>query len=832
MGQFGWSTGGSSGAATSRMFQSLPFRGYRDRNAWAEEFINAVGDRWDEIYNRFVKAQNRANLLDPSYTPTEIADSNMATATVAPNGAVSSDTMVDVLLFVALGIYPADSNLTVAQKQQLVQVGWNALRRKGNRIQLLRLAAIVGDGVAVGWTVPPFNFSVILPDGAPTPGYGAWVQPTNATSESSRPWILAGVRNTLARVTPAFINLGVGYSQFRAGYSSAGETIFPAGARINIIQHEHFDTWATGVPTSWTSSGAGTLTQSTTDASINWEFTGNAAVFDLTSAANGVLAALSQTAFYVNNQLMHRFQLDYKYTNAQAASTLLVQITDVNPDGNTYYWNPTAALWSKTAYNIAVPPSAARGRYACDIVPQASSATTSTRGTQSLGIQVSAQSDGTTTTQQKYTLYRVGLYEKFNLANEENAGGERTLDCPLIDAGGWASTSRAAGGVLIEMVNAQRSAYKYAGASVSFPYSAALNGRGFLSHSTWTNLLKGSNAFTSDWTTNDAIITNNAVISPLVGETVASASQVTATNISPYLLQATGINPASKSYVGGVWIKKLSSDSSFTDVAVEIDSGGVTAFQNSCTITQAQGWTLIPVAGTFGAGDTLGLNFRVFWGQAVANGQIAVADAYLYDVTGKSRVLYPPVVRTTPGSTATLGATTCEALTASTNVNVLHPLLQRTLVSVVRGSLSLTVVPTFDASSQPASQVIFDVAQDATHNRVLLRIDGSGNLQLIRYDNSSNIWQATLALTGKLSPASGQVTWLRNRALAIRCIWDENSTMLSAGSANASGTKPGSWAPLDASVKAIGIGNDYLLANPFDGQVTGVQVLQLGAPTT
>jgi hypothetical protein len=742
--------------------------------------------------------------------------------------------MVDVALFIALGLYPADSNLTVAQKQALIQDGWDALRRKGTRLRLLNLATNITDGIAYGWTVPPNNFSLILGDGTPDPGYGNWVQANNATSEVIRPWILNAARSTVSSGTPAFGNLGVGYSQFRAGYSSAGETTFPSGCRINLLSNEHFSSWSTGVPVGWTQTGTGgTLTQSTSANSINWEYTGNAAVLDLTAASRGTSIGLLQAAASVNNQLTHRFQLDYAYSNSQNVSTLAVQITDVNRDGVTYYWNNSTSRWQTTSYKIVVPPSSSRARLAFDIVPQASLITGTTEGTTALSCQISVISDGTASTQTTYTLYRVGLYEKFNLDVEQVATGERTLWLPLIDAPGWSTAARTAGGsAFLEPANATRSAYKLVGSSTgaSFPYHAALSDNGYRAHGAWTNLLKGSNDFGADWTLTNATRTANGSISPIVGETVASASTLTATNTGAKIAQTALGTPTSKTYCGGVWVKKLSSDVTFTDVNVSLVSTSTktTAF----TLTQAQGWQLLPFNVTFGGGDVAALQMQIAWGATSGNGQIAIADAYLYDVTSNPAVLYPPVVRSAVASTATLGASKCQALTSNQNVSVLHPLLQRTLVSVVRGTLGLTIVPTYDATSQP-NGVIFDCAQGAAQNRVVVRVN-SGALELRRWDNAGNQWVASLTLTKSASPTSSQVTWLRDTAITIRGMWDTNTTMLSAGNSSASGTKPGSWAPSDTSVAAIGVGNDWqsASANQFEGIVTLVEVDQLGAPTS
>jgi len=816
------------------MYESLPYKGWREQSTWVEELIDACGYRFDVLNSRFISAAARAKLLDPTVTPTDSATQYFANATTPATSSTSSDTMLDVALFIALGLYPADSNLSVPQKQALVQVGWDALRFKGTRLRLLNLASKISEGISPGWTVPPNNFSIILPDGAPDPGYGNWVQVNGTTAGVIRPWILNAIRSVVTSGTVAFGYLGVGYTQSRAGYASAGETVFPAGARINLLSNEHFSTWSVGVPTSWTKTGASTLTQSTSASSINWEFTGSAAVLDLSAAVRGDTVGLTQTASYINNKLTHRFQVDYSYTNTQNVSVLTAQITDVNRDGKTYYWNPTTATWSTTAYSIPIPPSSSRARFACDVVPQTTALTGTTFGTSSINVFLNVKCDGTATTQTTFTLYRVGLYEKFNLALEQAATGERTLWLPLIDGPGWSTAVRGSGGTLLEIASADRSSYRLAASATtaSFPYHPALSAHGFRAHGAWTNLVKDSNSFASaNWALVSCTSSTNAQISPIVGETSPTATQLTATGTTAACAQQVGtvaINPANKTYVGGVWVKKLTSDASTVRVELVSTSTQTTTY----TLTQAQGWQLLPIKVTFSGTDTANLNFRVRWANASATASVALADAYLYDVTSNLDVLYPPVVRSGFGANGTTNTTACQALTASQNVNVLHPLTQRTEVSVVRGTLGLTVVPTFDATSQP-NGVIFDCAQGAAQNRVVVRIS-SGALELRRWDNAGNQWVATLTLTKSASPTSSQVTWLRDTAITVRCFWDANTTMLSAGSSNASGTKPGSWAPSDTSVAGIGVGNDWqsTSANQFEGIVTLLEVDQLGAPTS
>jgi hypothetical protein len=818
MGLLGWAIAGGSGFGPSKLFDSMPYKNWRELTTWVEEYIDAIGYRLDVLNQRFISPAARARLLDPTITPTDSATTYLATATSPALNSTSSDTMLDVLLAIALGLYPADSNLTVAQKQALVQVGWDALQRKGTRLRLLNVASKVTDGVVFGWSVAPNNFSMILSDGAPASGYGNWVQANNTTPEVIRPWVLSAVRSTTKTLTPDFINYGVGYSQFRAGYSSAGEVIMPVDVRLNLLANEHFSTWTSGVPNNWTKTGASTLTQSTSAASINWEFTGSAAVLDLSAAAILDTVGLQQLTT-VNNQLAHRFQMDYAYTNTQGVGVLAVQVTDANPNGTTYYWNPTTATWGTAAYSIIAPVSASRGRLAFDITPQLASATTTLQGTTGITVKVFVTCDGTATTKTAYTIYRVGIYEKFSLAIEQAAQGERTAWYPLIDAPGWTAISRtSAGNTVVEPANAQRTAYKTVSATLgSFPYHAALSRRSFLSTGTWTNLLKGSNSFTGgDWTNVNSVSSGVSIISPLIGETVATAPKLNANATGAYWGQGSLGVPTNKSYVCGVWVNKQSTDGNYTDVTLSLVSNSTKS--QTFTVKQAQGWVLLPFRATFGGSDVTQLEFRIGWGSASSNGQIALASAYCYDVTGKPAVLYPPVCQSAVGSTGIVKPTSCQATVAVSGAGLLHPLTQRPLASTVRGSFGAVIVPTFDASSQPDG-VIFDVAQTATTNRVVLRVN-TGALELKRWDAAGNTWTASLALSAAPTPASGSMTWLRDTAITVRAFWDENSTMLSAANGNASGTKPGSWAPSDASLVNLTVGCDFQLVNQFEGLIS------------
>ncbi|HJU23896.1 MAG TPA: hypothetical protein VJ891_15425, partial [Casimicrobiaceae bacterium] len=649
---------------------------------------------------------------------------------------------------------------------------------------------------------------------------------------ASRPWLITTLRSLLSKVTPAWMLLGVGYSQFRAGFSGAGETVLPIGARLNLLQNEHFANWSGGSLQNWLDVGTVLGQASSTAASINTEFTPYALVYDLTSAKAGDFGELFQSTQSINNQLTHRFQIDYQYTNAQGAAVVALLIYEGNADGNLYFWNPTTATWSTSWYQTPLPPAATRTRFACDIVPQANSQTGTTCGTKKINIGIIVSCDGTATTQTQYTFYRVGIYEKFNLALEQAAGGERTLWLPLHDALNWITFSRSGGGSsVLEIADAARATYKIRSAGqATFPYHPALSHRAYQSNTQWTNLLRGSNDFHSDWTLTNATSSPTAANAPIVGQVIQSAAVLTASADPATCAQTTGATPTNKSYVGGVWVNKFYPDSISTTIELALwSTTGERTY--SYTVHQSDGWKLLTIpATTFTGGDVDPLQFRIRF--HAAGRALGVTSSYLYDVTGRVGVLYPPVCQTPVGSTGFVAPTSCSAITASQGVNVLHPLLQRTLASVVRGALDLVVVPTFDGPSQP-NGVIFDLAGSATTNRLVLQVSG-GLLTISRYDSVGNVWGTGLILTTSPNPPERYMTWLRDTSITIRVIWDSNTLFLTAGGSNAvPGNKPGFWAGAsDASVATITVGNDYSGAIQFDGLISDVEVLQLGPPVS
>lgn len=821
MSPLGWGSGGCTGGGPSTMFLNLPFRNYREVQDWLEEMIDAMGVEMDILEDRYISTQARTNLLDPNYVSPTAAGSYFATGTQAPSLALTPDTVLDVLQAIAGLPFPTDTNLTALQKQALLKAAIAVANRKGTKRAVHSTVASIVNGAMMGFVTPPADMSIALGDGAPPPGYGSWV-PASGTIGSSRPWIFGTARAVASKLAPGYGSVGVGYAQFRAGYSAAGEPVFPTGSRITPIQDEHLVTLVGWSRANFVSDSGG---------SINYEFATTSQLCDATGLAAGTFCNLVQDNIVVNNQSVYRLEIDYEYTNTTNVSVLGLFIVD---DYDSKYYDATLGKWRSDGAGITayLPPVSSRSRFAIDVPMQAAGA--NTRGTEKVSVGVAFTSDGTATTQTRYRVYRVGLYEEYSLATEQASTGNRTAWLPLVDALGPTTYSRTAGVTVIEPANASRSAYKTFDSAVApFPYHAALSGRGFLSNSSWQNLLKGSNNFITDWTASNATRTASSVISPLLGETSPSAPLLAATGTNANISQASIVgNPASKSYIAGVWVKKLSADNVFTDVTLSLSSGATVKSQ-TFTLLQSQGWQLLPLSPqTFGVGDATALSFSIGWGAAASNGQIAVASSYVYDLNGKTAILYPPVIQTPVGATATLAASTLKALTSTVDSNVLHPFLLSRLVSVVRGGVSMKVVPTFSAGAEPSPIYLFDVGQDATHNRVTVRIVGNV-LNIALWDSAANNTQYNLLLTTSSNPlVSNSATWRRDTAFFVRALWSETSVSLSAsnGEANLGVTLPTTWTPSDASVSLFRIGQDITGAHQFDGIITDVEILSVGAP--
>ncbi len=102
-GGLGYIQGGQGSLGQSRAFRALPYDNYRSAAQWVEEFVDAIGNKFDIRYARLISASARAALLDPTHTG-DIQDASIATPTTAPGNAPNADTMLDVLAYIALGI--------------------------------------------------------------------------------------------------------------------------------------------------------------------------------------------------------------------------------------------------------------------------------------------------------------------------------------------------------------------------------------------------------------------------------------------------------------------------------------------------------------------------------------------------------------------------------------------------------------------------------------------------------------------------------------------------------------------------------------------------------
>jgi len=832
---YGTGIAGSGGAGPSELLRRLPYRGYQDpledgSRAWIEEWIDAIGREFDGLNDRFISAEARATLLDPTATDVHAANDYIANSTTAPALARSGDSMLDVLAFITLATYPLDGNLSTARQQQLVAIGAELLQRKGVGLALLRyLATLQESGAVYGGSTVPFQFAACLTDGEPTAGFGSWV---SAAPEVARPWILTTAADYLAaRLAPSWCLTGIGYSQFRLGFSSLEEPIFPVGATLNSLSGEHFASWTAGVPDGWTSAGAGTLTQNSSDASINLEFTPSCLDLDQTAAAAGVVAGVFQNTIAVDNQRTYRLEVDYAYRQGAApyVAKLGVEVLDFT---NTLYHDGTG--WTSTPTLIPLDPTATsttRTRFALAITWNPASSTTV--GTRLAKITIKATSDGTASSQLLYRVWRAALYRQFDYADEIEAGGERTLSLPLVDAVGMSSFARiAVGGTVLEAQDASRTSFKEfdtsAGSIPCFPYSTALTARGQLFNSAWQNLVLGSCDFGADWTTSNYTRAANDATPPIVGAGTTCVTLLEA-GATPTCSQAVvGATTAADRYVAGLLIEKVTADASTGGASVvelTLLEGAAVVMQRRFSLSSADGWQLLPLPAcdALTGGAVLTFRIRTITGSA---SKFAVFGSYCYLATTRSTVLYPPIVETAIGATATIEGSYCQALNVS---NIRDPLMQQPMITLARGGLNLSIIPTLGAGGVPDCY-IFDVGQAATRNRLSLRVS-SGALQARLCDDAMNAYSASLTLSALESPPAGSMTWRRDRLIEIRLRWDTSTGLrLSAGNGYAATSSGVPWTTSDASLGAITFGMDSIASvRHFDGIIRDVALLKCGA---
>jgi len=883
----GYGEGGASYGGRASTVDLVPYRGYRDQEPWVEELLNALGAQWDIWDGLFCAAEARVAALTPTATPPGEASDYLATPLEAPLLAPSQDTLLDMLLFLAGVPWPVDGNVTLETRQALAAEFGAALLRKGNRRELLRIASILTDGPVLSWTQPPDNFSIVIPDGSPSPGHGSWcarvlplagsgamvaasgiltgtatafhagmvgsrllfngtayavlgytdpthltLSPVAPTTGSAlplylvleplgRPWILDVMRRTLEPLYSKASVLGIGYAQFRAGYSAAGEVVMPVGSRISLVSNEHFSSWTAGVADSWTVSGSGGSYGSTVLApEINREFSDYAAVINLSGVAMGGYRQLSQAVTGLDYRLPWRFELDYQYRNDQVVNVLEVQIYDVL--GAAFYDASTATWVPGETWNTA-PGSASRTRYAIDLGVNPAGGVDDLPPSSSLVLRLRMRSDETGTTQLSYVIYRCAFYQCYSYEEEQLAAGERTLWVPYGRVVESESYFAGTGKQVVPYDAAEAELY-LSDTATQNAYHPALSGPALRTFSGWLNLLLNSRlATTTGWTLGTA----TASTTPGPYATPANATLVTPTGASGYLEQTDIVSdPSGGRYACGVWLQcasgTLDVDVSLRSGAAilnEVSIGGVLqGYTQRFTVTPEWRRYALRNVAAGAASNPLGLRFA-------AAAPFAAACAYCYPTSSKApSAMRPPVFVSETLTTATSGRLYGNVYRAAGSVldaNTLRP-----LISLQRGALSFTVVPVFSKDQPTATLLDLCVAGVVITNRLTLRVSG-GILTASQRDAAGLTRSCSLTLSA--GAGGGRVQWVRDTAILVRLFWDAESLMLGAGDGNAQATSPVGWVATDAGLDSLTLGGRYDGGETMDGYFTNLEAFQIGS---
>ncbi len=509
--------------------------------------------------------------------------------------------------------------------------------------------------------------------------------------------------------------------------------------------------------------------------------------------------------------------------------------------------------------------------------------------TQTLQVRVGASCDGTATTQRLYNIYRVGLAEKYDSDIDAEGLGERSAWWPLRDSLGW-TVNVNGGGTIVEPVNAERNILRLTDAAgPAFPYIPALSRRSFQCRSDyWINKVDSSNL--STWTANSCTVTANQVLSPLITEAGdgPTVSKLLATGAGAYLTGGlTGGGFDSVDCIWGLWAKKVTSDetpvgtiattagsltvtgtstafaSAWAGYKIRVGTGdwiGISSVASSTSLTltapatsttsgafslsdiklslvgdetlqesfvlpNSASWQLLACpAHTFTSANVNPVSLRVGWTPYSTSAAIAVYAPYVYRVTGRPGVLYPPVE---PSNTGALGSACAYAITNTSLTDILHPLRKHQLITLARGLVKMTLVPMFDGPSQ-TDCTILDASAAAGNNAIRLLV-ASGVIYARHIDNTPTTNNASLTLVKTDDPTASQVTWKRDTAIDVIMRWDSTSISLSVGGSHAATTFSAHNA-VDTNVTRISIGSSRTGASCFDGAISDIEVLQIGAP--
>jgi len=834
----GYGSNGSAGPASA--FLNLPAK-YKNLDGWFEDLMNAMSLDWDILNAEFISATARANLLDPTVTPSRDASAILATSTEAPTDAATAATVLDLMLSAVGAEYPVSSNLTVEEKQALVYAMAAALQRKGTRISTGDVVAQVAGEAVHAATSSLLHGSVVIPDGYPSPGWGDWVPAGTSDPSQKRPWLFETVRALLKRIYPACSEFGVGYSQFRAGYSGAGEPVFTSGAQLSLTTNGNFATWTGGAgtnPDSWTPSAytAGTCDKLTAQTGTNWEFTDYAAQLNLTGVAAGSGRELLQTITIRDANIEHSIEVDYEYSNAQDASVL--QLSVLMPAENGSVRLRQDGEWDANQINLPVvllPPGDGRQKFRITFtIPTVGTVVTSAEfpsskvivspNSNKITLSLRVISDGTPTTQDTFQVYAFQVYELWSKTRQLAAQGERTLWAPFSGGtqGNVDYTFTLSNGALFLPINAERDrVLEMKVGSGLVAYHPALSGFGLLSVDPfgWTNRVDDGYTLAS-WTLSSCTASTNAEVSPIYEEELAgttTATRFTASANGAYV-QTTSSSAGGSAvrWMAGVWVKKLSPDTDFTDVTLSFF--GVSKSSTTYTVRQADGWRLlsIPTISDTNATQT----FRISWGAAFASGHVAIWGPHVYELgVATLTAQYPPVViRSGGGADGVISNTTYRMLTSTTGTDVYDPQMKFRMVTVTRGALYMRIVPTFTPVAG-LDGCIFVAGQSDTVNKIQVDIAGT-TLYLRHYDGSAN-YSASVSIAG----------WQRDTAYEIRATWNASTGLsLTAGGVSGTASPPGGFAPSEASVSRIRLGCNWAGTAQYNCLIADLEVTQIGEP--
>jgi hypothetical protein len=232
-----------------------------------------------------------------------------------------------------------EGNLTVAQRRAVATIAGRLWRWKGTKSaaqaylsNVVNRAAAIYVGIESGG--PPHEYAAVIPD----------FYDRESTAADTPSWPI--VDNFFDRFNPSHCRRGIGYSQFRADHSRAGEPVFSTTAfpgssdTLNLIDNENFaertganwDVWGE------VTGGGGTLAANVAEPEINGEFTDNCVQADTGGASQS--AYVHQT---IATTLATTYLVDVVYENPSWLDAPRVVLYDGTASK---YWDFTEEEWT------------------------------------------------------------------------------------------------------------------------------------------------------------------------------------------------------------------------------------------------------------------------------------------------------------------------------------------------------------------------------------------------------------------------------------------------------------------------------------------------------